>query len=153
MYYMSVEELKALMPSVFTSNELNSIGWSEYTLEDLEAILGRSEGFIDSLRYKGQFKEQYQMHAFPRKLNTGYVVEKDDERIKKALCYVVYDTLKSLRTIDPITGETPEDIIRQGIKSINTGGVSVSYGAIDEIKEVSQNYVKYLGFCLFKGIL
>ena len=146
MYYMTVDELMALMPSVFTSNELNTIGWSDLSPEDLEAILGRSEGFIDSLRYKGQFKEQYQLHAFPRKLNTGYVVEKDDERIKKALCYVVYDTLKSL-------GNTRADLIRQGVKSISTGGVSESYGSISEIKEVSTNYVKYLGFCLFKSIL
>lgn len=146
MYYMTVDELMALMPSVFTSNELNTIGWSDLSPEDLEAILGRSEGFIDSLRYKGQFKEQYQMHAFPRKLNTGYVVEKNDERVQKAICYVVYDYLKSLC-------DTRTDLIRQGVKSISTGGVSESYGTIDEIKEVSQNYVKYLGFCLFKGIL
>jgi hypothetical protein len=143
---MTVDELMALMPSVFTSNELNTIGWSDLSPEDLEAILGRSEGFIDSLRYKGQFKEQYQMHAFPRKLNTGYVVEKNDERVQKAICYVVYDYLKSLC-------DTRTDLIRQGVKSISTGGVSESYGTIDEIKEVSQNYVKYLGFCLFKGIL
>ena len=146
MYYMTVDELMALMPSVFTSNELNTIGWSDLSPEDLEAILGRSEGFIDSLKYKGQFKEQYQMHAFPRKLNTGYVVEKNDERVQKAICYVVYDYLKSLC-------DTRTDLIRQGVKSISTGGVSESYGTIDEIKEVSQNYVKYLGFCLFKGIL
>ena len=51
MYYMTVDELKAIMPSVFTSNELLGIGWSDYTPEDLEAILGRSEVFIDELKY------------------------------------------------------------------------------------------------------
>ena len=80
-----VDELKAIMPSVFTSNELLGIGWSDYTPEDLEAILGRSEVFIDELKYKGRFKESYQQHAFPRVLGTGYVVEKEDERLKKAL--------------------------------------------------------------------
>ena len=60
MYYLTVDELKAIMPSVFTSNELLGIGWSDYTPEDLEAILGRSEVFIDELKYKGRFKESYQ---------------------------------------------------------------------------------------------
>ena len=62
MYYMTVDELKALMPSVFTSNELLGIGWCDYTPEDLEAILGRSEVFIDELKYKGQYKEKNQQH-------------------------------------------------------------------------------------------
>lgn len=148
MYYMTVDELKAIMPSVFTSNELLGIGWCDYTPEDLEAILGRSEVFIDELKYKGRFKESYQQHAFPRVLGTGYVVEKEDERLKKALCCVVYDFLKVLST-----GDTRADLIRQGVKSISTGGVSESYGSLSDVKEVSDNYVKYLGFCLFNGIL
>ena len=78
MYYMTVDELKAIMPSAFTSNELLGIGWCDYTPEDLEAILGRSEVFIDDLKYKGHYKEEYQQHKFPRVLDTGYVVEKDD---------------------------------------------------------------------------
>lgn len=148
MYYMTVDELKAIMPSVFTSNELLGIGWSDYTPEDLEAILGRSEVFIDDLKYKGHYKEEFQQHKFPRVLGTGYVVEKDDERVKKALCCVVYDFLKVLST-----GDTRADLIRQGVKSISTGGVSESYGSLSDIKEVSTNYVKYLGFCLFRGVL
>ncbi len=148
MYYLTVEELKALLPSVFTSAELLSVGWSDYTPEDLEAILGRSEGFLDSLRYKGRYVEDYQCHAFPRKLNTGYVVDKKDERVLKALCCVVYDFLKSASV-----GDARADLIRQGVKSISTGGVSESYGSWTEVKEISENYVKYLGFCLFKGVL
>lgn len=148
MYYMTVDELKAILPSVFTSNELLGIGWGDYTPEDLEAILGRSEVFIDELKYKGQFKEEYQQHKFPRVLDTGYVVEKEDERVKKALCCVVYDLLKGLSI-----GSTRADLIRQGVKSISTGGVSESYGLLSEVKEVSDNYVKYLGFCLFNGVL
>ena len=148
MYYLTVDELKAIMPSVFTSNELLGIGWSDYTPEDLEAILGRSEVFIDELKYKGRFKESYQQHAFPRVLGTGYVVEKDDERVKKALCCVVYDLLKGLSI-----GSTRADLIRQGVKSITTPEVTESYGSLSEVKEVSDNYVKYLGFCLFNGIL
>lgn len=147
MYYLTVEELTALLPSVFTSNELLSIGWSNYTPEDLEVILGRSEVFIDQLRYKGRYVEDCQVHAFPRELKAGYVVEKDDERIKKAVCCIVFDLIKFKKY------EKKVDRIRQGIKSINTGGVNESYGTIDEVQEVSQNYVKYLGFCLFKGIL
>lgn len=148
MYYMSVEELNTLMPLVFTSGELSRVGWSDYTSEDLNAILERSEGFIDGLRYKGCFVEDYQCHAFPRKLNTGYVVDYKDERIKKALCCIVYDLIKDLST-----GGTRADLIRQGVKSISTGGVSESYGSLSELQEVSTNYAKYLGFCLFKGIL
>jgi hypothetical protein len=145
---MSVEELKALMPLVFTPGELSRVGWSDYTSEDMNAILERSEGFIDGLRYKGCFVEDYQYHAFPRKLNTGYVVDYKDERIQKALCCIVYDLLKVLNT-----GDTRADLIRQGVKSITTAGVSESYGSLSEIKEVSDNYVKYLGFCLLKRVL
>lgn len=148
MFYMTVDELKALMPLVFTPGELLSIGWSDYTPEDLSAILERSEGFIDGLRYKGCYVEHYQLHAFPRELNTGYVVNEKDERVQKALCCIVYDLLKGLST-----DSTRADLIRQGVKSISTGGVSESYGSISDLKEVSMNYVKYLGFCLFKKVL
>lgn len=146
MYYMTVEELNALLPSVFTSNELLRAGLGSLTPEDINAILGRSEVFLDGLRYKGRFVEDYQSHAFPRKLGTGYVIEKDDERVQKALCCIFFDLLSSMKS-------ARADRIRQGVKSISTGGVSESYGTLDEVKEVSENYVKYLGFCLFKGVL
>lgn len=146
MYYMTVDELKAILPSVFTSNELLDIGLGNLTPGDIEVILARSEDFIDNLRYKGEFLEKYQSHAFPRKLNTGYVVNKSDDRVQKALCSIFYDILKS-------KGNSRKDLIKQGVKSISVAGVSESYGSIDEIKEVSDNYVKYLGFCLFNGIL
>lgn len=150
MFYMTVEELMALLPSVFTQGELESVGYSSYTHEDLKVILGRSEGFLDELKYKGRFKEINQRHSFPRVLSTGYVVEKEDERVQKALCCIVYDILKSKSL-----GRSRLDLIRQGVKSISTGGVSESYGSLSEIKEneISKNYAKYLGFCLFKGIL
>ena len=146
MYYMTVDELMALLPSVFTSNELLRAGLSNLTPEDINAILGRSEVFLDSLRYKGCFVEDYQSHAFPRKLGTGYVIEKNDERVQKALCCIFFDLLNSSKS-------TREERIRHCIKSISTGGVSESYGTLDEVKEVSENYVKYLGFCLFKGVI
>lgn len=148
MYYLNVEELTALLPSVFTSNELLGAGWSNYTHEDLKAILGRAEVILDQLRYKGSYLENYQHHAFPRKLNTGYVVDYKDERVQKAICCIVFDMLKGLSA-----GSTRADLIRQGVKSISTGGVSESYGSLSDVKEVSDNYVKYLGFCLFNGIL
>lgn len=148
MYYMTVEELTALLPSVFTSNELQSIGWSNYTPEDLQAILGRSEVILDQLRYKGSYLTDYQQHAFPRELNTGYVVNEKDERVLKGLCCIVYDLMKGQST-----GSARADLIRQGVKSISTGGVSESYGSISELREISDNYVKYLGFCLFRGVL
>ena len=148
MYYLNVDELMVLLPSVFTSNELSSIGLSNLTHEDLETVLGRSEDFLDSLRYKGEYLEKYQGHAFPRKLNTGFVVNKNDTRVQKALCHIFYDLLKSSSN-----DSNRLDLIRQGVKSISVAGVSESYGSINEVKEISDNYVKYLGFCLFKGIL
>ena len=148
MYYLSVEELTALLPSVFTSNELLGAGWSNYTPEDLKAILGRAEVILDQLRYKGSYLEDYQQHAFPRELNTGYVVDCKDERVLKGLCCIVYDLMKGMST-----GSTRADLIRQGVKSISTGGVSESYGSLSELQEISTNYVKYLGFCLFRGVL
>jgi hypothetical protein len=51
------------------------------------------------------------------------------------------------------TDNTRADLIRQGVKSISTGGVSESYGSISELREISDNYEKYLGFCLFKKVL
>ena len=148
MYYMTVDELMALLPSVFTSNELLRAGLSNLTPDDIKAILGRSEGILDHLRFKGQFVEEYQAHAFPRKLGTGYVIEKNDERVQKGLVCIFYDLLKG-----SYANGSREERIRQGIKSISTGGVSESYGTLEEVKEVSENYVKYLGFCLFKGVI
>lgn len=148
MYYLTVEELTALLPSVFTSNELLGVGLGDLTPGDIEAILGRSEDYLDSLRYRGEFLEDYQGHAFPRKLNTGFVVDKNDSRVLKALCHIFYDLLKSSSN-----GSNRTDLIRQGVKSISVAGVSESYGSLSEIKDVSENYVKYLGFCLFKKVL
>lgn len=150
MYYMTVEELTALLPSIFTSNELLMAGVDTFTPEDLKAILGQSEVFLDSLRYKGCFVEDYQSHAFPRKLGVGYTIEKNDERVQKALCCIAYDFMKQ-----SALGSSRLDLIRQGVKSISTAGVSESYGDISEIEKnkISDNYVKYLGFCLFKGVL
>ena len=148
MYYLTVEELTALLPSVFTPGELLGVGWSDYTPEEIEAILGRSEVFLDNLKFKGRFKERFQQHAFPRVLNTGYVVDKNDERVLKALCSIFYDYMRNQKI-----GTKKTDRIRQGIKSISTGGVSETYGSLSEIKEVSDDYVKFLGFCLFNGVL
>lgn len=151
-YFESITDFKALLGSVFTSNELLRVGYESICLADLKAILGRSEGFIDGLRYKGRFVEDYQPHAFPRKLNTGYVVEKNDERVLKAVCCVAFDYMQAMAFYNSEVEQT----IRSGIKSISTGGVSESYGSIDDFRqgqEVSQNYVKYLGFCLFKNVL
>ena len=148
MYYLTVDELNALLPSVFTSNELLGVGLGDLTPGDIEAILGRSEDYLDSLRYRGEFLEDYQGHAFPRKLNTGFVVEKNDTRVLKALCYIFYDLLKSSSNDSNRT-----DLIRQGVKSITTADASESYGSLNEIKEISDNYVRYLGFCLFRGVL
>lgn len=150
-YFENISEFKALMPSLFTSDELSGIGYSSYTDDDLKVILGRSEGYIDNLRYVGSFVEEYQLHAFPRKLHTGYVVSKNDERVLKALCMVAFDYI----TAESSSSDSRETYIRQGVKSISTGGVSESYGTISEVEnsKVSSNYAKYLGFCLFKGIL
>lgn len=150
MYYMTVEELTALLPSIFTSNELLEAGVDTFTPDDLKAILGQSEGFLDSLRYKGCFVEDYQQHAFPRKVGADYVIDKDNERVQKALCCIAYDFMKQQKL-----GTSRIDLVRQGVKSISTAGVSESYGDISEIEKnkISDNYVKYLGFCLFKGVL
>lgn len=148
-YFEDIEDYKALLPSLFTSDELSAVGYSDYTSTDLEVILGRSEGFIDGLRYKGRFVEDYQAHAFPRELNTGYVVEKNDERVLKALCMVSYDLMANDKP------NSREDLIKQGVKSITTAGVSESYGSYEDVErnKISQNYAKYLGFCLFKKFI
>lgn len=153
MYYMDVEELTAYLPLIFTSNELKCVGVDTYTPTDLQAVLEQSEGIIDDLRYKGVFVENFQAHAFPRVLQGGYVVEKDDDRVKKAICCIAYDLMKSITSTT--SDSSRADLIRQGVKSISTVGVSESYAEYSEIEKnkISTNYVKYLGFCLFKGIL
>lgn len=150
-YFENIDDFKTLLPSLFTSGELSAYGYSNYTDEDLEVILGRSEDYIDSLRYIGRFAEDYQIHAFPRQLGTGYVVEKSDERVLKALCMVAFDYIRALS----MGNSQKEARIRSGVKSISTGGVSESYGTISEIEnsKVSSNYAKYLGFCLFNKVL
>lgn len=149
-YFNTVDEFKALMPSLFTSVELSSVGYNNYTDTDLEVILERSEGYIDNLRYLGSFVEDYQAHAFPRKFGTGYVVEKSDERVLKALCLIAFDYLKASND-DSVERTT---LIRQGVKSISTAGVSESYGDLSEVEsnKVSKHYESYLGFCLFNRV-
>ncbi len=154
-YFENIEEFKALLPSVLTSTEILGLGVDNYTSDDLEAILGRVEGYLDGcIRFKGQFGKEYQAHAFPRVFPDGYVIEKNDERIKRALCCIFADYAKALKA----ENTARLDLIRQGVKSINTGGVSESYGDVSDIEEIednmiSKNYVKYLRFCLFNRVL
>ena len=149
-YFENINELKSLLPSLFTSDELSKVGYGDYTDSDLEVILGRSEGFLDTLRYRGSFSEEYQAHAFPRKLDTGYVVEKNDVRVLKGLCSIFYDYL-----LANTSNGSREELIRQGVKSISTAGVSESYGSYAEIEKskISLNYQKYLDFVLFKKFI
>ena len=137
------------MPSVFTSNELNTIGWSDLSPENLEAILGRSEVFIDDLIYKGKFKEHNQIHSFPRILHSGLEVSEKDERVLRGLCCVVFDEIKAVKD------SSRYDLIKQGVRSITTPDVTESYCSVKEIEEnkISNNYVKYLGFCLYTNAL
>lgn len=150
-YFEDIDAFKALLPSLFTSDELSAVGYSDYTPADLEVILGRSEGFIDGLRYKGKFVEEYQAHAFPRKLNTGYVVSKYDERVQKGVCMVAYDTMLFMK--EEKTGRY--EAIKQGVKSISTAGVSESYGSFKEVEssKVSPKYKEYLDFVLFNKVI
>ena len=150
-YFENLEQFDAVFKNLYTNMELKTINYDALSVSDKTIFLDRAESFLDSseMPYKGSYKEQYQQHAFPRVLGTGYVVEKNDERIQKAVCCVVYDLLKS----ETSGSSSREDLIRQGVKSISTGGVSESYGTLEEVKTISDEYVKYLGFCLFNGVL
>lgn len=150
-YFENLEQFDAVFKTLYTNMELKTINYDALSVSDKTIFLDRAESFLDSseMPYKGSYQEPYQQHAFPRVLGTGYVVEKDDERVSKAVCCVVYDLLKS----ETSSSSSREDLIRQGVKSISTGGVSESYGTLEEVKTISDEYVKYLGFCLFNGVL
>lgn len=151
-YFENIEVFNGVMQALYSQKELDLVSYSNLSDADKLIYIERAELFVDdiyTLPYKGSFVTQNQQHAFPRKLNTGFVVDKNDTRVLKAICCVFYDLLKV-----SVIGSR-KDYIRQGITSIKTADVTENYGSMDSIEEneITRDYVKYLGFCLIDGIL
>ena len=143
--YITVDELNTIMPSIFLRNELSTIKWGEITPDDKNALISRSGAFLDSLKYKGTYKEPYQINKFPRIMPGGLIVEVND-RVKKAQVCVVYEMLSN-------QVDSRYQLQTSGVTSMNLGGVSESY-EITKLEEIkSRHYKKYLEPYLFKGVL
>lgn len=145
---ITVKELDSIMPLIFTSKQLESIKWVDIPSLDKEVLLTQAVAYMGTLRFRGRYKEDGQEQPFPRKIQnkeTGgwYVVEVNDN-IRKALACIVFDILKN-------QSSSRYEYRKQGVKSISTGSVSESY--TEEVKEVSDNYKKYIGKYLFRGVL
>lgn len=144
--YITVDELNTIMPSIFLSNELSTIGWDNVTPDDKNTLIERSGAFLDNKhRYKGSYKEPYQINQFPRIMPNGLIVEVND-RIKKAQVCVVYEMLFNEK-------DTLYNFRSDGGTSMNLGGNSQSYETekFEEIK--TRYYLKYIEPYLFKGVL
>jgi hypothetical protein len=149
MYYIeNIGQLNTLMTAVFASKQLSDAGYTNLPDEDKMSFVGQAEDFIDdfnSIRYRGDSVEDYQVHAFPRKLG-GRIIEKTDTRVQKALAYIIFDKVK-------FEENSRKKQIEQGVKSMNLDGQSESYVGLNELVEVSDNYERYLGFCMIQGCL
>lgn len=143
MFYITVEELNTLMPSIFLSSELLEVKWKEVPDSDKNALISRAEGVIDCERFMGSYVEPYQEHAFPR-IICNRTVSEQQTCIKQAICYIIYDILSYKQN-----GRA--GLIKQGVKSISTGGVSESYA--ENVKEITDKYKVFLKKYLFNGVL
>lgn len=150
MYYVdTISKLDTLMSSVFASKQLLDIGYTNLQNEDKLSYLGQSEDFIDDIssrQYNCPALIDYQEHAFPRKLGTR-VIEKTDNRVQKALAWVLHDIVKYY------TANDRKKLMEQGVKSINAGGVLENYRDIEDLTVISDKYMQFLGFCMVQGSL
>ena len=149
MYYIdTIDQLDTLMTSVFASKQLSDIGYTSLSPEDKMNFFSQAEDFIDDVnarKYNCYSVEDYQEHAFPRILGSR-VIAKSDLRVQKALAWVLFDKVK-------YANNERRKHIEQGVKSMNLGGVSESYGDFEDLVEVSDAYERYLGFCMIQGSL
>jgi hypothetical protein len=139
---LTTTELNTFMPSIFTSKQLEKVGWDNLSTTDKEALITQAEAYIDSLRYKGKYLVEGQEHQFPRIIND--ITIEVNERVKKALTCIVYDLIES-------SISSRYDLQKQGVKSISTGGVSETYKENTEL--VSDNFKVHIGKYLFRGVL
>lgn len=149
MYYVeTITQLDTLMSAVFASKQLLDIGYTNLPSEDKLSYLCQSEDFIDDIssrQYNCPALTDYQEHAFPRKLGTR-VIEKTDNRVQKAIAWVLHDIVK-------YSTNERKKLMEQGVKSINLGGVSESFRDIEDLEVISDKYMQFLGFCMIQGCL
>lgn len=131
---MTVAELNEKMPEMYMSAELQSVNWANYTESDKSVLIKRAEDFLNSLLYEEDVDD----------------IEGFAEAFDNAECAVIFDLLQ-MQT----QGAERLNLMRQGVKSITTAGVSESYGDYAEAKAnsgVSDSYKKYLWRYLFNGV-
>lgn len=126
--YITVEELNGLIPSIFLSTELVAIGWDKVSQGDKEVLIARSGAFLTSLDYD------------TNKIDDAFI-----DSIKKAQVCVIYDILASIQS-------SRYELRKQGVKSINSGGVSESY-TDEKVEEVSNRYKQYIEKYKFTGVI
>jgi len=132
---MTVEELNALMPTLFLSSELAEISWSNISTPDKSVLITKAEDYLNDLRYEANVED----------------IEGYSDAKNKAECCIIFDLL-----LNQTQGSSRMMLIRQGVKSITTAGVSESYGTYADIQGnesgISDSYKKYLWRYLFNGV-
>lgn len=122
------------MPTLFLSSELAEIDWVNVSDSDKGVLLNKAEDFLDNLLYEPNAEEI-----------TSFETDKN-----KAECCIIFDLLQM-----QAQGNERIALIRQGVKSINTAGVSESYGDYSDVKNnsgISDSYKKYLWRYLYNGV-
>lgn len=130
------------MPTLYLSDELAEIKWDVLTESDKQVLLNKSIDFINTLQFDGDKVSQEQQDEFPR-IICREVVQTPYE-VKKALCVLVYE-FRSNAT------NSRKRLQRDGVKSINTGGVSETYSDNVGNDVVSREYKQILSNWLYRG--
>jgi hypothetical protein len=133
--YLKIEELKTVMRTIFSSTELDKVNFTTVSDTDLGVLLERATRFIDSIKYRGQFVELNQSHAFPRVID-GVTVEVNDS-VKAALGCYVYHLLD-------IPNNNRYVLQRSGVSSWSSGDESESY--VEGSKYASESFEMIKGY-------
>jgi len=106
--------------------------------------LNKAIDFINSLQFDGYKVSQDQQNEFPRVI-CREVIQTPYE-VKKAICVLVYE-FRSNST------NQRKKLQRDGVKSINTGGVSETYvDGLESKSSISKDVKQLLSNWLYRGV-
>jgi hypothetical protein len=143
---ITVEELNSLMSTLYLSDELAEIKWDDTTPSDndKQVLLNKALKRINALQFDGYKVSQDQQNEFPRVICREVVQTPED--VKEAICRLVYEFRNN-------TTSQRKKLQRDGVKSINTGGVSETYvDGLESKGSISKEVKQLLNNWLYRGV-
>ena len=145
--YITLEELETILPTIFTTAELNKIGWETLSNSDKMVYLLRSCDYIDMMRYRGRKYEIGQLRAFPRIIDNVYFPIIENIRLATAsMVFHLIETDKDVRY----------SLQKQGVTSIKSGDEAETYDLGKASATDSASYKlfsSYLSPFLYNGVI